>query len=101
VIGLDRAPEVKTVRRKLKILAAGPSEQLVAKLAERRAKRNEGVLGFLYVDGHVRVYSGKHRLPKAHVTRMRISLPATPELLTRPCDDRGLTVVIGEVLRRD
>jgi len=27
-------------------------------------------LGFLYVDGHVRVYHGKHRLPKAHVARM-------------------------------
>jgi hypothetical protein len=36
-------------------------------------------LGFLYVDGHVRVYHGKHRLPKAHVARMRISMPATSD----------------------
>jgi len=80
VIGLDRAPEVKTLRRKLKILANGPSEQLATQLANRRARRDEGILGFLYVDGHVRVYSGKHRLPKGHVTRMKISLPATQDL---------------------
>jgi hypothetical protein len=36
-------------------------------------------MGFLYVDGHVRVYHGQHALPKAHVARMRISLPATSD----------------------
>ena len=80
VIGLDRAPEVKTLRRKLKILASGPSGLLIDRLAERRAQREEDTLGFLYVDGHVRVYSGKARLPKAHVTRMRMSLPATQDV---------------------
>jgi hypothetical protein len=34
-------------------------------------------MGFLYVDGHVRVYSGQTTLPKIHVTRMRLSMPAT------------------------
>lgn len=38
-----------------------------------------GALGLLYVDGHVRVYNGKHELPKAHVTRLRLSMPATVE----------------------
>ena len=76
ILGLDRAPEVKTVRRKLKRLSAGPSEALLEALAKRRVAAREEAMGFLYVDGHVRVYSGKHRLPKAHVARMRMSLPA-------------------------
>jgi transposase len=80
IIGLDRAPEVKTLRRKLKRLSAGHSETLLRALAERRVAAREEAMGFLYVDGHVRVYSGEHRLPKAHVARMRISLPAMQEM---------------------
>ena len=36
-------------------------------------------LGFLYVDGHVRVYHGRRTLPKAHVARMRLPMPATTD----------------------
>jgi hypothetical protein len=50
----------------------------------------------LYVDGHVRVYHGKRTLPKAHVTRMRISMPATTDYWVN--DQRGdpLLVVTAE-----
>jgi len=34
-------------------------------------------MGFLCVDGHVRVYHGKRSIPKTHVARMRLSMPAT------------------------
>jgi len=34
-------------------------------------------VGFLYLDGHVRVYSGGRQLPKTHIARMRIAGPAT------------------------
>lgn len=80
LIGLDRAPEVKTLRRKLRLLAAGPSEEFVVALAKRRVQARDEALGFLYVDGHVRVYSGKYRLPKTHISRMRIALPATQDI---------------------
>ena len=77
VLGLDRAPEVKTLRRKLARLAApGRAAQSGQALAEQRVARRRAALGFLYIDGHVRVYHGQHRLPKTHVTRLRISLPA-------------------------
>jgi hypothetical protein len=80
VLGLDRAPEVKTLRRKLAGLAAvGRATEFGRTLAEQRAARRGAALGFLYVDGHVRVYHGQHRLPKTHVTRLRISLPATSD----------------------
>ncbi len=36
-------------------------------LAERRVAQRSQALGFLYVDGHVSVYHGKHTIPKAFV----------------------------------
>ena len=80
VLGLDRAPEVKTIRRKLTRLASyGKAERLGAELARLRVQRRGQLMGFLYVDGHVRVYHGKRALPKAHVARMRLSMPATTD----------------------
>jgi hypothetical protein len=80
VLGLDRAPEVKTLRRKLTRLAAyHQAERLGAELARLRARARGRLMGFLYLDGHVRVYHGKREIPKAHVARMRLSLPATTD----------------------
>jgi hypothetical protein len=80
VLGLDRAPEVKTLRRKLARLAAvGRAVPFGQALAQQRVAWRGAALGFLYADGHVRVYHGQHALPKAHVARMRISLPATSD----------------------
>jgi transposase len=80
VLGLDRAPEVKTLRRKLAALAAaGRAAQFGQALAQQRVALRGEALGFLYTDGHVRVYHGQYALPKAHVARMRLSLPATSD----------------------
>jgi transposase len=80
VLGVDRAPEVKTLRRKLARLAAFQhAAQFGQALARNRITRRGEALGFLYVDGHVRVYHGQHRLPKTHVARMRLSMPATSD----------------------
>jgi transposase-like protein len=67
-LGLDRAPEVKTLRRKLtQLAAAGRAAQLGQALAQHRVALRGTALGFLYTDGHVRVYHGQHALPKTHV----------------------------------
>jgi|SRR6266536_5458452 len=74
------APEVKTLWRKLARLAAhGPAAEFGRALAQRRVAQRGAALGFLYVDGHVRVYRGKYRLPKAHAAQMRLSMPATSD----------------------
>jgi transposase len=97
VLGLDRAPEVKTLRRKLAQLAAtGRAAQFGQALAEQRVAARGTVLGFLYTDGHVRVYHGQHALPKAHVTRMRISLPATSDYWVNDSAGDPLFVVTAE-----
>ena len=80
VLGLDRAPELKTVRRKLTRLASShKAAQLGTELARPRVAERGQLMGFLYVDGHVRVYHGKRTIPKAHVARMRLALPATTD----------------------
>jgi len=80
LLGLDRAPEVKTLRRKLGELAeAGKGAQLQAALARQHAQARPEALGFLYVDGHVRVYSGTRDLPKTHIARLHMAARATNE----------------------
>ena len=97
VLGLDRAPEVKTLRRKLAQLAAGgQAAQFGRALAQRRVALRASAVGFLYVDGHVRVYHGKHRLPKAHVAQMRLSMPATSDYWVNDKAGDPLFVVTAE-----
>jgi hypothetical protein len=98
VLGLDRAPEVKTLRRKLAALSCDDAkvEQFIGQLAQTRVDQRAEALGFLYVDGHVRVYHGKARLPKTHVARLRLSLPATQELWVNDADAQPLFFVTQE-----
>jgi hypothetical protein len=97
VLGLDRSPEVKTLRRKLaRLAAAGRAAQFGQALAQRRIALRAEALGFLYVDGHVRVYHGQHRLPKAHVARMRLSMPATTDYWVNDTAGDPLFVVTAE-----
>ena len=80
LLGLDRAPEVKTVRRKLTRLAAyHRGEQLGAELARIRVEQRGKLMGFLYIDGHVRAYHGKHQLPKNYVATSHLAMPATTD----------------------
>ena len=88
VLGLDRAPEVKTIRRKLAELAtAGKAEDLIMALARHHARAEPQALGFLYVDGHARAYYGTRTVQKTHVARLKFPAPATPE--TWVTDSRG------------
>jgi transposase len=97
IVGLDRMPEVKTLRRKLSQLAKRKgSYALGQEIAQRRIRERGHVVAFLYVDGHVRAYHGKRTLPKAYVTRRRLAAPATTDYWVN--DRRGdpLFVVTAE-----
>ena len=88
IVGLDRMPEVKTLRRKLARLAARKgSYQLGCQIAQQRIAERGKVLGFLYIDGHVRAYHGQHTIAKAYVTRMHLAAPATTDYWVN--DQRG------------
>jgi DNA-binding CsgD family transcriptional regulator len=97
VLGLDRAPEVKTLRRKLSRLAAlGRAADLGQALAQKRVADRGAAMGFLYVDGHVRVYHGKRTLPKTHVARRRLAMPATTDYWVNDVTGDPVFVVTAE-----
>jgi transposase len=97
VLGLDRAPEVKTLRRKLSRLATfGRATDFGRALAQRRVALRGTTMGFLYIDGHVRVYHGQRCLPKTHVARMRLSMPATSDYWVNDAAGDPLFVVTAE-----
>jgi transposase len=102
LLGLDRAPEVKTIRRKLaELVERGQASRLSAGLAERWVKQSPRALGYLYVDGHVRAYHGeKHRLTKTHVARRRLCMPATTDYWINDKNAEPLFFVTGEANER-
>lgn len=102
LLGLDRAPETKTVRRKLaELVERGQANRFSAGLAERWVRRSPRALGFLYVDGHVRAYHGeKHRLTKTHVARRRLCMSATTDYWINDKDAEPLFFVTGEANER-
>jgi prepilin-type processing-associated H-X9-DG protein len=97
VLGLDRVPEVKTLRRKLSTLAAfGHAADFGRELARLLVAAHSEAMGFLYVDGHVRVYHGKHAIPKTHVARRHLAMPATSDYWVNDRDGEPLFVVTAE-----
>ncbi len=81
VLGLDRAPEVKTLRNKLKEMGLrNKAGEFIAFLSKRWADQDKDAIGYTYIDGHVRAYHGRKRnLPKTHVARRRLCMPGTTD----------------------
>ena len=97
VLGLDRAPEVKTIRRKLSELAgAGKAHELVMALARRHAAARPQALGFLYADGHARAYFGTRDIQKTHVARLKLPAPATEETWVTDQHGSPVFMVVAE-----
>ena len=97
VLGLDRAPEVKTIRRKLgELAAAGKAADLMMALARRHAAARPDALGFLCVDGHARVYYGTRTVQKTHVARLKFPAPATMETWVTDQDGGPVFMVVAE-----
>ncbi|NCD18854.1 MAG: hypothetical protein EOL89_02555 [Actinobacteria bacterium] len=93
VLGMDRAPEVATIRRKISQLAnLGKGADLQGAIAHHHLTRPSEDALVLYVDGHVRAYQGTRSIAKTHVTRLRFPAPATVE--TWVSDSRGDPVMV-------
>ena len=98
LLGLDRAPEVKTLRRRLHELSTlGKADQLLRWFAKHLAHEDPDVVGFLYIDGHVREYTGKRSISKAYSTRRRLALAATTDYWVNDANGDPLFVVTGRV----
>ena len=99
LLGLDRAPEVKTLRRRLTRLAAHHcAEQLGAELARLRVDQRGHLMGFLYVDGHVRAYHGHRAIAsKAYVPRRHLAMPASTDYWINDRSGDPLFVITGDI----
>lgn len=88
ILGLDRLPEVRTLREKIGIFCAqeGRATQWQSRLAQQWMQgaaasdpEKQGV-GLFYVDGHVRVYHGHlGPLPRLYVAREKLLLRGTTD----------------------
>ena len=95
LLGLDRVPEVRTLREKISRLAQDDRPaQWSAALCERWMAAAPEQAGVLYIDGHVRVYNGSQtQLPRHYVARQRLCLRATTDYWVNAMDGQPFFVV--------
>jgi hypothetical protein len=88
ILGLDRIPEVRTLRSKLKLLSEqGQAEPWSAELCTQWMAVDLEEAAILYIDGHVRVYHGAQtKLPRHYVARQRLCLRATTDYWVNAMD---------------
>jgi hypothetical protein len=98
-LGLDRIPEAKTLREKIRSLSneERPSHW-AADLSAEWMKREPEAAAVFYVDGHVRVYSGSQTdLPKHYVSRQKLCLRATVDYWVNAMGGRPFFFINKEV----
>ena len=103
LLGLDRVPEVRTLREKLKLLCIeqGRAARWIAALAkewigQHQTEQPSGLA--FYIDGHVRVYHGElTKLPRHYVPRERFYLRATMDYWVNALDGQPFFYVNKEV----
>jgi hypothetical protein len=95
LLGLDRIPEVHTLRGKLGQMAQGPQvETWSAGLSRQWMEQAPELAGRLYMDGHVRVYHGHQTpLPKRYVAREKLCLRGTTDYWINDREGRPFFVV--------
>jgi hypothetical protein len=100
LLGLDRIPEVRTLRAKLKLLCKdlGQAIRWNAALAQAWIARQAASELYFYCDGHVRVYHGDQTsLPRHYVARERLCLRATTDYWINAMDGQPFLYVNKEV----
>ena len=100
LLGLDRIPEVRTLRAKLKLLCQdlGRALRWNAELARQWMAGQEASELYFYCDGHVRVYHGQQTtLPRHYVARERLCLRATTDYWINAMDGQPFLYVNKEV----
>ena len=115
LVGLDRIPEVRTLRHKLGQLCQPPGVAAAwsGALAKEWMAGQPEADGVYYADGHVRVYHGKlAALPRRYVARQKLCLHGTTDywvnaldgrpffLVSRPVDPGLIEVLRTEIVPR-
>ena len=97
VMGLDRIPEAKCLRGKLKEICSQESSwQWNMGLANMWSSGEDNE--FYYIDGHVQVYTGyKAKLGKKHVSRQKLCLPGMQEFWVNNKEGMPYFYITGQV----
>ena len=110
VLGLDRVPEVKTLRRKLHALSQPlQGASFLEALARERAAGYQQPVRVIYVDGHVEVYTGHYPIGQVYAashsrvvkgtTRTWVNLPGAKPLFCVSGEfNEGLVAVLPKVI---
>jgi hypothetical protein len=96
LLGLDRIPEVKTVREKIELLTSGTqaTEWAIQLCSDWIGDHENDSLASFYVDGHVRVYYGDQtKLPRHYVARQKLCLRATTDYWVNAKDGQPFLVI--------
>jgi hypothetical protein len=100
LLGLDRIPEVRTLREKVELLCRdlGRAKEWNGQLAKEWTARQDSAELYFYCDGHVRVYHGENTpLPRHYVARERLCLRATVDYWVNAMDGQPFLYINKEV----
>ncbi len=97
LLGLDRIPEARCLRKKLKdICSQHKSGEWNTELAKEWSSNEE--TEFYYIDGHIQVYHGYlAQLGKKHVSRQKLCLPGIQEFWVNNAQGMPYFYVCGQV----
>jgi len=102
IIGLDRIPEVKCLREKIKHLVfQKQAYNLNLKLIDHWHNPLSEAESFLYIDGHQRIYYGyAANLPVKYISRQKLCLNATTEYWVNDGCGMPVMMVTGELTEK-
>ena len=95
ILGLDRAPEIRTLRKKVNAMShTGKPYEWSAALCRRWMEGEPNQANVLCIDAHVRVYHGQQTaLPKHYVAREKLCLRATADYWVSAMDGQPFMVI--------
>jgi len=102
IIGLDRVPEARCLRDKIKQLSdQKKAQQLNRLLVDHWYKEPSEEASFLYIDGHTRIYYGHEaNLPVKFISRQKLCLSATTEFWVNDAKGLPVMMVTGELTEK-
>ncbi|MCP4050492.1 MAG: hypothetical protein GY730_07290 [bacterium] len=95
ILGIDRIPEVRTLRNKIKYIAeTGGTSEWSAALSKEWMESDPEAAGVLYIDGSVRVYNGyQTKLPRRYVARQKLCLRGMTDYWVNDQNSRPFFVI--------
>ncbi len=97
LVGSRRAPAVKTLRRKLAELVQQAQASRFGEILSRRwVEQSVVATAYLYVDGHMKLYTGKRKLAEIWNSQRRMPLPGVLTYFVNDPQGRPLLFVTEE-----